>query len=179
MSLTTNLYFFGEGYDRQPSRRIVMDTLVARLPEVEQRHRIAALGAVRVAFGDFDWMLNGGGAATLLDPPVQAFLIAIRRVGDAPVYLEPLDLLRRFHSLGWIPEEQLAGLPPEALEPPKEEDAVSLDRVIARFVPPGTRPPVEDPEELRQRTISLAGAIDAHVAEQRAPHGALGEPGES
>ncbi len=177
MSLTTNLYFFGEGFDRQPSRRMVMDALVTRLPEVEQRHRIAALGAVRVAFGDFDWMLNGGGAATLLDPPVEAFIVAIRKIGDAPVFLKPLDLLRPFHASGWIPEEHLAGLPPEALEPPQEDDAISLDLVMARFYPPGS-PPLLDPEERRQRSISLFAAIDAHGAEQRARHGALGEAGE-
>ena len=178
MSLTTNLYFFGTGYDRQPSRRMVMDALIARLPEEEQRHRIAARGAVRVAFDDFNWLLNSGGAATLLDPPVEAFMVAIRKVNDAPVYLRPLDLVRRFYASGWIPEEQLADLPPEALEPPQEGDAVSLDRVIARFFPPGTRPPLEDPEEMRRRSISLRAAIDAHVAEQCASHGALGDAGE-
>jgi hypothetical protein len=175
MSLTTNLYFFGTGYDRQPSRRTVMDALIARLPEEEQRQRVAALGAIRVACDDFNWLLNSGGAATLLDPPVEAFMVAIRKFGDAPVYLTPLDLVRRFHAVGWIPEEQLADLPPEALKPPQEEDAISLDRVIARFFPPGVRPPLEDPEEMRQRSISLQAAINAHCAEQRAPHGALGD----
>jgi hypothetical protein len=172
MGLTTNLYFFGGDYERQPTRRTIMDALVARLPEVDQRQRIAAHGAIRVAFDDFDWLLNHRGAETLLDPPVQVFLVAMRRFGEAPVYLSPVDLVRRFHALGWIPAEQLADLPPEALEPPKEAEAVSLDRVMTRFFPPGSLAGMGD-EEWRRRSAGLAEAIKAHLAEHDARHGAL------
>jgi hypothetical protein len=176
MSLTTNLYFFGADYDRQPFRREIMDALVARLPEAEQRRRIRVDGAVRVAFSDFNWLLNERDAATLLDPPVEAFTTAVRRFGDPPVFLNPLDLLRRFHALGWIPDEQFADLPPEALGPPKEEEAISLDRVISRFFPTGSGALEDDGGK---RTAAMLQAIEAHVAEQRAPHGTLGGPNES
>jgi hypothetical protein len=176
MSLTTNLYFFGADYDRQPYRREIMDALVARLPEAEQRRRILLDGAVRVAFSDFNWLLNDRGAATLLDPPVDAFIVAIRRIGDPPVFLKPLDLLRRFHARGWIPEAQLADLPPEALEPPQEEEAISLDRVISRFFPPGSGALEDDGGN---RSAAMLEAIKAHVAEQRAPHGTLGGQAEA
>jgi hypothetical protein len=167
MSLTTNLYFFGRDYERQPTRRAILDALVARLPEAEQRQRIAEHGAIRVAFNEFDWMFDRGGAVTLLDPPVEAFLVAIRRIGDPPVFMNVLDLLRRFHALGWIPEEQLPDLPPEALEAPREQEAISLDLVTMRFFPPGSLAGMDD-EERRRRSAGLVEAIEAHLAERKA-----------
>ena len=100
-------------------------------------------------------------------------LLAIRRVGDAPVYLSPPDLLRRLNSLGWIPEEQHASLPPEALEPPTEADAISLDRVLARFQPSGLGAQLTRGEPLKEHAGEIVAAIKAHVAEQTARHGAL------
>jgi len=176
MSFTTNLYFFRPDDDAPHlHRRDVMDAIVGRLPEFEWRQRIAERGALRVAMNEFAWLADHGGAETLLDPPVQAFTVAFRRIGDAPVYLNPLDLLRRFHALGWIPEEQQAGLPPAALEPPAEDDAISLDRVLLRFQPTGPDAHLTRAETLKEHAGEIVAAIQAHVAEQRAPHGALDE----
>ncbi len=133
MSLNTNFYFFRSEDEPRLHRRDVIDAIVARLRETEQRQRIADHGAIGVTLNEFDWLFNRGGVRTLLDPPVEAFLIAVRRVGDAPVYVTPLDLIRRYHAMGWIPEEQLSDLPPEALEPPPEQDAISLDPGLMRF----------------------------------------------
>jgi hypothetical protein len=174
MSLTTNLFFFRSDDDApRLHRRDVMDAIVGRLPEIEWRERIAEHGALRVAMNEFAWLFDQGGIETLFDPPVRAFLVAIRRIGDAPVYLNPLDLLRRMHALGWIPEEQHAGLPPEALDPPKEGDAISLDRVLARFQPAGPDAHLTRAQTLIDHADEIVAAIHAHVAEQRAPHGAL------
>lgn len=176
MSLTTNLYFFRSDDDApRLHRRDVMDAIVGRLTEFEWRARIAENGALRVAMNEFAWLADHGGAETLLDPPVQAFTVAIRRIGDAPVYLSPLDLLRRLHALGWIPEEQHADLPPEALEPPAENDAISLDRVLLRFQPSGPDAHLTRAQTLIDHADEIVAAIHAHVAEQRARHGALDE----
>ena len=176
MILTTHLYFFRSDDDApRLRRRDVMDAIIGRLPEFEWRQRIAEHGALRVAMNEFAWLFDQNGIETLFDPPVKAFLVAIRRIGDAPVYLSPLDLLRRFHALGWIPEEQQAGLPPEALEPPTEADAISLDRVLARFQPSGPDAHLTRAETLKEHAGEILAAIKAHVAEHTARHGALEE----
>ena len=174
MSLTTNLYFFRPGDDApRVHRRDVMDAIVGRLPETEWRERIAEHGALRVAMNEFAWLFDQNGIETLFDPPVQAFLVAIRRIGDPPVYLNPLDLLRRLHALGWIPEDQHAGLPPEALEPPKEGEAISLDRVLARFQSTGPDAHLTRAQKLIDQADEIVAAIKAHVTEHRARHGQL------
>lgn len=173
MSLNTNVYFFRSEDEPRLHRRDVIDAIVARLPETEQRQRIAAHGAIRVALNEFDWLFNRGGARTLLDPPVEAFLVAVRRIGDAPVYVTPLDLIRRYHALGWIPEERLCDLPPEALEPPREQDAISLDHVLMRFHPTGPDAGPNRVAALLERAEDMVAAIHAHVAEQTARHGDL------
>jgi hypothetical protein len=176
MSLDTHLFFFQPDDDAPPlHRRDVMDAIVGRLPDFEWRQRIAERGALRVAMNEFAWLFDEGGAETLLDPPVQAFLVAVRRFGDAPVYLSPLDLLRRFHARGWIPPEQHEALPPAALEPPREDDALSLDRVLARFQPTGPDAHLTRADTLLAHTAEIAAAIQAHIAEHTARHGALGE----
>lgn len=176
MSLTTNLYFFRSDEDApRLHRRDVMDAIVGRLTEFEWRARIAESGALRVAMVEFDWLLRQRGAETLLDPPAHAFTVAIRRIGDAPVYLSPLDLLRRLHALGWIPAEQHADLPPEALERPREGDAVSLDHVFTRFGLNGPDAHLTRVETMSTYAGEILAAIQAHVAEQRARHGALDE----
>ena len=176
MSLTTILYFFRPDDDAPHlHRRGVMDAIVGRLPELEWRQRIAERGALRAAVNEFAWLFDRNGIETLFDPPVKAFLVAIRRIGDAPVYLSPLDLLRRFHALGWIPEEQHAGLPPQALEPPREADAISLDRVLARFQLNGPDAHLTRVETLTEYAGEILAAIKAHVAEHTARHGALDE----
>ena len=152
-----------------------MDAIVGRLTEFEWRARIAENGALRVAMNEFAWLHDQKGIETLFDPPVRAFLVAIRRIGDAPVYLSPLDLLRRLHALGWIPQEQHAGLPPEALEPPKEGDAISLDHVFDRFGLNGPHAHLTRAETLKAHAGEIVAAIHAHVAEQRARHGAVDE----
>jgi hypothetical protein len=176
MSLDTNLYFFRPGDDAPHlHRRDVMDAIVGRLPDLEWRQRIAEHGALRVAMNEFAWLFDQSGVETLFEPPVQAFLVAIRRFGDAPVYLSPLDLLRRLHAHGWIPEEQRAGLPPQALEPPSEGDAISLDRVLARFQPSGPDAHLTRADTLKEYAGEILAAIQAHVAERTARHGALDE----
>ena len=176
MSLTTNLYFFRSDEDApRLHRRDVMDAIVGRLTEFEWRARIAENGALRVAMNEFAWLHDQKGIETLFDPPVRAFLVAIRRIGYAPVYLSPLDLLRRLHALGWIPQEQHAKLPPEALEPPKEGDAISLDHVFDRFGLNGPDAHLTRAETLKEHAGEIVAAIHAHVAEQRARHGALEE----
>jgi hypothetical protein len=176
MSLDTNLYFYQQDDDAPPlHRRDVMDAIVGRLPDCEWRQRIAERGALRVAMNEFGWLFDRRGVDTLFDPPVQAFLVAVRRSGDAPVYLNPLDLLRRFHARGWIPEEQHATMPPEALEPPREDDAVSLDRVLARFQPTGPDAHLTRADTLIAHAGETAAAIQAHIAEHKARHGTLEE----
>lgn len=176
MSLTTNLYFFRSDEDApRLRRRDVMDAIIGRLTEFEWRQRIAERGALRVAMNEFAWLFDQGGIETLFDPPVKAFLVAVRRFGDAPVYLSPLDLLRRLHMLGWIPEAQHASLPPEALEPPKEGEAISLDRVLARFQPSGPDAHLTRAQTLMDHSEEILAAIKAHVAEHTARHGALEE----
>jgi hypothetical protein len=178
MSLTTNLYFFRSDDDAPPlRRRDVMDAIIGRLPEFEWRQRIAEHGALRVAMNEFAWLFDQGGIETLFDPPVEAFLVAVRRIGDPPVYLNPLDLLRRLHALGWIPEAQHASLPPEALEPPEEGEAISLDRVLARFQPSGPDAHLTRAQTLIDHSEEIVAAIQAHVAEHRARHGQLDEDG--
>lgn len=177
MSLDTNLYFFRPDDPATLHRRDVMDAIVGRLAEFEWRQRIAEHGAFRVAMGEFDWLLRHRGAETLLDPPVHAFLVAVRRVGDAPVYLNPLDLLRRFHAHGWIPAEQHAGLPPAALERPREADAISLDHVFTRFGLNGPGAHLTRAQTLKEYSGEIVAAIQAHVAEHRARHGRLDEDG--
>ena len=124
---------------------------------------------------EFAWLFDHNGIEPLFDPPVKTFLLAIRRVGDVPVYLSPPDLLRRLGSLGWIPEEQHADLPPEALEPPTEADAISLDRVLARFQPSGPHAQLTRADTLKEYAGEILAAIQAHVAERTARHGALDE----
>ncbi len=176
MSLDTKLFFFRPDDDAPHlHRRDVMDAIVGRLPGLEWRQRIAEHGALRVAMNEFAWLHDKNGIETLFDPPVHAFLVAIRRIGDAPVYLSPLDLLRRLNALGWIPEEQHAGLPPEALEPPSEGDAISLDRVLARFQPTGPDAHLTRAETLKEHAGEIVAAIHAHVAEHTARHGQLDE----
>ena len=178
MSLDTKLFFFRSDEDApRLRRRDVMDAIIGRLPEFEWRQRIAEHGALRVAMNEFAWLFDQNGIETLFDPPVKAFLVAVRRIGDAPVYLNPLDLLRRLHALGWIPEEQHAGLPPEALEPPTEADAISLDRVLARFQPSGPDAHLTRAQTLMDHSEEIVAAIQAHVAEHRARHGQLDEDG--
>lgn len=176
MSFDTNLYFFRPDDDAPDlHRRDVMDAIVGRLAEIEWRQRIAERGALRVAMNEFAWLFDQNGIETLFDPPIKAFLVAIRRIGDAPVYLSPLDLLRRFHALGWIPEAQHASLLPEALEPPTEADAISLDRVLAPFQPSGPDAHLTRAETLKEHAGEIVAAIKAHVAEHTARHGALEE----
>ena len=177
MGLDKRLFFFRPDDDAPPlRRRDVMDAIIGRLPEVEWRHRILQHGARRVATNEFSWLYNHGGIETLFDPPVEAFLVAIRRVGDPPVYLTCLDLLRRLNALGWIPTEQHADLPSQALEPPNEEEAISLDRVLLRFQPSGPDAHLTRAQTLIDHADEIAAAIDAHIAEHTARHGTLEDP---
>ena len=179
MSLDTKLYFIRFDQDApRLHRRDVMAAIVSRLPDFEWRQRIAEHGARRVALMEFAWLFNQAGVETLFDPPVQAFLSAIRRIGEAPVYLSPLDLLRRFHARGWIPVEQHGALPPEALEPPCEDDGLSLDHVLARFQPTGPDAHLTRVQTLIAHSAEIAAAIEAHIAEHTARHGALDEGGD-
>lgn len=107
---------------------------------------------------------------------MRAFTVAIRRIGDAPVYLTPLDLLRRLHALGWIPEDQHTRLPAEALEPPSEDDAISLDRVLLRFQPSGPDAHLTRAQTLIDHADEIVAAVHAHIAEHTARHGALDAP---
>lgn len=174
MSLDTRLFFCRFDDTAPPlRRRDVMDAIVGRLPEAEWRQRIGEHGALRLAMGEFAWLFNENGIQSLFDPPVHAFAVAVRRIGDAPVFLTPLDLLRRLNALGWVPPEQHAGLPSEALEPPSEADAISLDRVVARFQPSGAASGAERVQSLLDHADDLVAAIKAHVAEHTARHGAL------
>jgi hypothetical protein len=176
MSLDTHLFFFQPDDDAPPlHRRDVMDAIVGRLPDFEWRQRIDQRGALRVAMNEFAWLFDERGIETLFDPPILAFLTAVRRFGDAPVYLSPLDLLRRFHARGWIPPEQHEALPPAALEPPREDDALSLDRVLARFQPTGPDAHLTRADTLIAHADDIAAAIQAHIAEHTARQGALGE----
>ena len=174
MSLDTRLFFCRFSDGPRLHRRDVLDTIVARLPEAEHRARIAQHGAVVVALREFNWLFNEGGAESLMGPTMLASLSTVRRIGEAPVYLTPLDLIRRFHALGWIPHEQLAQLPAEALEPPCEQDAISLDHVIARFLPTGPDAHLKRADALREHAHEIVAAMEAHVEEHTARHGELG-----
>jgi hypothetical protein len=94
MSLDTRLFVCRFDDTAPPlRRREMMDAIIGRLPEAEWRQRIGEHGALRVAIGEIAWLLNENGTQHRLDPPVHACPVAVRRIGDAPVFLTPLDLL--------------------------------------------------------------------------------------
>jgi hypothetical protein len=55
----------------------------------------------------------------------------------------------------------------------REDDAISLDRVLARFQPTGPDAHLTRAETLKAHAGEIVAAIKAHVAEHTARHGAL------
>jgi len=178
MLCDANVFFFCFFDGARLRRRDILAAIVTRLPEIEQRYRITRYGAVRVALNEFDWLLNRGGARTLLDPPVEAFLVTVRRPDEAPVLLTPVDLIRCYRELGWVPENQRAQLPHEALKPATEDDAITLDQVRTRYQPSSPEAHLTRAAILRERSAEIAADIQARVAARTMGRGAVAGSGD-
>ena len=110
--LTTYLYFirpFEAG--PTPSRKALLDAIVAARPREAIISDVMLHGPIRVALDTFSWMLREQGADYLFPEPLHATLVFVRRPSEAPLRLTPLDLLERYHVEGLIPDDA----PPEGL----------------------------------------------------------------
>jgi hypothetical protein len=171
MSLETRLYLVcANGCDPTPTKRGVLDALMARFPEADQRRRLERSGALDSALQDLHWLYREGGAETLLPVRLTPTVVSIRRPNEAPLYVTPLDVLRRYVYLGWVGEHDRATLPPEALTPPQEAPLIPLDAFLAKYFQVGGHPaPTGEPaaDTLRTRGKDFVAELEAYCEAYR------------
>ena len=118
-----------------PTPAEVLDAITARLPEPDQRQRIQQRGATQAAHDDIKWLATRGNAETLVPCALRATVGRWRRYNEAPLYIRPIDIVRRYLRNGWIPEDQTAHLPAQAFQPPQEAAGVGLDALVDALLP--------------------------------------------
>ena len=133
--LDTYLYFIRREEDGPtPAKRDLLDAIFALQDLGDLRDRIRTHGAGRTALDTMEWLRSDVGQRDLFDAPLAITIVKVRRFDEAPLRINALDLLRRYHALQLIPDEQRADLPDEAFDPPMEQDGVGLDRWVQRVL---------------------------------------------